>query len=253
MNSGRAIYRPLAALILALLAGVASAEPRIAIIIDDLGNLRSAGERTAALDGPVACAILPHTPAAAYIAGIAKESGKEVLLHLPLQPVEGAIPMGIGKINLDNTHGELHRIFTANLASVPYVSGVNTHMGSLLTQHPGHMGWLMGELDLNGKLFFVDSRTTPASVALRLAVEYGVPATRRDIFLDDDLDPRRVAEQFARLKNLARAQGSAVAIGHPYPVTLALLERELPRLAAEGIKLVPVREIIGDQRMLAAQ
>ncbi|MGI9330213.1 MAG: divergent polysaccharide deacetylase family protein [Gammaproteobacteria bacterium] len=253
MISGRVIYRPLVAVLLALLVSAAVAEPRIAIIIDDLGNLRSAGDRITALDGPVALAILPHTPAAAYIAGIAHDAGKEVLLHLPLQPIEGAMPMGIGKINLDNTRDELNRILAANLASVPYVTGVNTHMGSLLTQHPGHMAWLMGELERNGNLFFVDSRTTPASVALRVALEYGVPATSRDVFLDDDLDPRRVAEQFALLKNRARAQGSAVAIGHPYPVTLALLERELPRLAAEGIELVAVRELIGDQLVLAAQ
>lgn len=238
---------------MALLATVSLADPRIAVIIDDLGNLRAAGERTVALPGPVACAILPHTPAGAYIATLADGAGKEVLLHLPLQPVDNAAVMGVGKINLDNTRAELSRIFAADLASVPHATGVNTHMGSLLTQHPGHMAWLMGELGRHRKLFFVDSRTTPASVALQMAHEYGVPATRRDVFLDDELDDRYIGEQFARLKNLARVHGGAVAIGHPYPETLAFLERELPRLQAEGIELVPVREIIGRQRLLAAQ
>lgn len=234
-------------------AGVALADPRVAVIIDDLGNLRGAGERTAALNGPVAFAILPHTPHAAYLARLANASGKEVLLHLPLQPLETISVGGIGNIELDLSRGQFARIFGANLASVPYVTGVNTHMGSLITQHPGHMSWLMRELNQRGDLFFVDSRTTAASVALQVALEYGVPATRRDVFLDDDPDPRAIAAQFDRLKNLARVHGSAVAIGHPRAGTLSFLERTLPRLVDEGIELVPVRAIIRGQQILAAQ
>lgn len=242
-----------ALLLLLLWAGAAAAEPRVAVIIDDLGNLRAAGERTAALQGPVAFAILPHTPYAAYLAGLANESGKEVLLHLPLEPVAAHDDLGIGNIELNLSHDQFARVFGADLASVPYVSGVNTHMGSLITQHPGHMAWLMRELDLRRGLFFVDSRTTPASVALQVALEFGVPATRRDVFLDDDPDPQAIALQFDRLKNLARLHGGAVAIGHPRPGTLGFLERALPGLADEGIELVSVRAIIRGQQIVAAQ
>jgi polysaccharide deacetylase 2 family uncharacterized protein YibQ len=244
----------LCALLTAVLSSACAASlasPRVAVIIDDLGNLRSAGERTVALDGPVAVAILPHTPQAAYIAGLANAAGKEVLLHLPLQSVATEAAAGIGRIGLDNTRDEFARIFVANFTSVPYVGGVNTHMGSLITQHPGHMSWLMSEIGQRGELFFVDSRTTPASVALQMAMEFGVPATRRDVFLDDDPDPAAIATQFRRLKALARLHGSAVAIGHPRETTLAFLERALPRLAAEGIELVPVRAVIRDQRLTA--
>ncbi|UCG73746.1 MAG: divergent polysaccharide deacetylase family protein [Chromatiales bacterium] len=252
-NRWPTLFRLVGLSLLLLGAGAAFAEPRIAVIIDDLGNLRGAGERTAALRGPVAFAILPHTPHAAYLANLANDSGKEVLLHLPLEPVQNDNARGIGNIELNLSRGQFSRILGANLASVPHVTGVNTHMGSLITQHPGHMSWLMRELDQRGDLFFVDSRTTAASVALQMALEYGVPATRRDVFLDDDPDPRAIAAQFDRLKNLARVHGEAVAIGHPRPGTLDFLERSLPRLADEGIELVPVRAIIRGQQMLAAQ
>jgi len=225
----------------------ANERPRLAIIIDDLGNVMPAGQRTVNLSGPVACAILPHTPYAASIAEQARSAGKEVLLHLPLQPIAEILPLGMGSIDIDNTHRQLAVILSANLASVPNAVGVNTHMGSLLTQHPGHMAWLMDELRARGGLFFVDSYTTASSVALRLAREAGVPATRRDVFLDNVADPREVDKEFSRLKHLARLHGSAVAIGHPYDVTLEYLETALPRLSAEGFELVPVAALIRDQ------
>ena len=226
--------------------------PRIAIIIDDLGYLRQSGERVIALPGPVACAILPHTPYARYLAEQAYRASKEILLHLPLQPVELVMPMGIGAIDIDNTHRQLAEILNANLASVPHASGVNTHMGSLLTQHPGHMAWLMQELRQRGKLFFVDSYTTPSSVALRLARELDVPATRRHVFLDSELDPASMAREFSRLKNYARLHGFAVAIGHPYELTLSFLERSLPLLEAEGFALVPVASVVSRAPATAA-
>jgi polysaccharide deacetylase 2 family uncharacterized protein YibQ len=233
-------------------ASSAEREPRIAIIIDDLGYLRQSGERVIALPGPVACAILPHTPYARYLAEQAHRANKEILLHLPLQPVELVMPMGVGAIDIDNTHRQLAAILDANLASVPYASGVNTHMGSLLTQHPGHMAWLMEELRQRGKLFFVDSYTTPSSVALRLARELDVPATRRHVFLDSDLDAASMAREFSRLKNYARLHGFAVAIGHPYELTLSFLERSLPLLRAEGFALVPVSSVVSRPSTTAA-
>lgn len=242
-------------LLAAALPALAAAEPRprIGIIIDDLGYLKAAGERVIALPGPVACAILPHTPYSRYLARTARAAGKQVLLHLPLQPVEQLMPMGMGSIDIDNTHSQLARILSADLDSVPFANGVNTHMGSLLTQHPGHMAWLMQELGRRGGLYFVDSYTTPSSVALRLAREHGVPATRRHVFLDSEVSARALAEQFARLKHRARLHGEAVAIGHPYEVTLDFLERALPQLRREGFDLVPINELVDDQPITAAR
>ncbi len=230
------------AVVLAALSPPLAAEPRpqIAIIIDDLGYALPAGERVVRLPGPVACAILPGTPAASRLADSANARGKEVIVHLPMQAAiddEGAEPYSM---TLDMTRRAFSQAFEMALASVPGAVGVNNHRGSLLTRHPGHMQWLMEEIRADGTLFFVDSYTTHLSVALAMARESGVDAVRRDVFLDSSNTPDAVASAFERLKTLARRHGSAVAIGHPYEHTLALLERELPRLAEQGFDLVPI-------------
>lgn len=222
-----------------------SGTPRIALIIDDLGNALQAGERTAALRGPVACAILPHTPFGQTIAKRAFLAGKEVLLHLPLQAVEQYELTGSGTIKIDNTRAQLIRIFEADIVSIPHVVGVSNHMGSLLTRHPGHMEWLMDAVKAHGNLFFVDSYTTVSSVALQLAQERGVPSIRRDVFLDNIPTEAAIDREFQRLKKQAKKNGYAVGIGHPYPQTLRYLERMLPALIDEGIELVSVSRLIG--------
>lgn len=234
------------AAILLLLApqSFAQSAPRIAIIIDDLGYHLSAGHRTVDLPGPVVCSILPGTPRAAQLARAAWERGKEVLLHLPMQSVEKGGAVEPGSITVDTTREGFAETFANAIASVPFAVGVNGHRGSLLTRHPGHMSWLMEELVGAGGLYFVDSYTTHRSVALQIASEQGVPAIKRDVFLDSDPAPERVAQEFERLKDLARERGLAVAIGHPYPGTLEFLERAIPGLVEEGIELVPLRELI---------
>lgn len=226
-------------------AQAAVSEPAvISIIVDDLGYQEEGGQRVVNLPGPVACSVLPHTPFGERLARSAHAAGKEVLLHLPMQAMNNKDP-GFGALTLETSEDELRRLLLANLGAVPHAVGVNNHMGSLLTRHPGHMDWLMRNLrDDPRQLFFVDSMTSPHSVALRLAREHNIPATSRDLFLDRDPDPAAIARQFERLVALAQERGSAVAIGHPYPGTLDVLERELPGLEARGVRLISVAEFI---------
>jgi len=226
------------------MAAPAAQAPRIAIIIDDLGYHLAAGRRAVNLPGPVACAVLPESPRAALLAKAAFAHGKDVLLHLPLQSMSQADSTEPGAIVLDMTRGEFAHSFARSIASVPHAVGVSNHQGSLLTQHPGHMGWLMQEIDAKGNLFFVDSYTTHRSIALNLARESGIPAVRRDVFLDSDRSPETLEREFERLKKLSRQRGMAVGIGHPYPATLEFLERELPKLAEQGFQLVGLREYL---------
>jgi len=218
--------------------------PRIAIIIDDLGYELSAGRRAVNLPGPVACAVLPLTPRAADLARAAHSAGKEVLLHLPLQSDTDGEPPEPGAILLDTTREEFSRSFAASIDSVPFAIGVNNHRGSLLTRHPGHMAWLMEEINARGDLLFVDSYTTHRSVALRLARESGIRSVRRDVFLDNDRDSDSIAREFERLKRLASLRGLAMGIGHPYPETLGFLEQALPLLDEEGFELVNVSDYV---------
>lgn len=238
----------IALLSLLVSASLATGQPRIAIIIDDLGYRLAAGQRAIDLPGPIALAVLPGAPSTKVLAQRAYERGKEVLLHLPLQAASDSVaredPVGIV---LDMSRRELGDMFALALASVPHAIGVNSHRGSLLTRHPGHMLWLMEEIHAREELFFVDSYTTHESVALQLANEVGVSARRRDIFLDPDQAPETVAREFERMKKLALRRGAVIAIGHPYAATLALLERELPKLEAEGFELVTISELVNGQ------
>ena len=235
----------LLALLLLLASGsVATSPPRIAIIIDDLGYRMDAGRRAIALPGPISFAVLPGTPRAQALAVLAFESGKEVLLHLPLQAKPNDTSDDPLAINLDMSRREFGETFERALTSVPHAIGVNSHRGSLLTRHPGHMRWLMEEIQARDNLFFVDSYTTHESVALQIASEAGIDARKRDVFLDPDRAPETVAREFERMKRLAEKRGSVVAIGHPHAATLALLERELPKLADEGFELVAISALV---------
>ena len=164
MNRRRFVISAAGALLTA--NAYADTKPRIAIIIDDLGYQLAAGRRALGLPGPIAFAVLPDTPYGHRLAVLANDSGREVLLHLPLQSVDRDGAAEPGSITLDTTREAFTDTFAAAMASVPFAVGVNSHRGSLLTRHPGHMSWLMEEILRTGGLYFVDSYTTHRSVAL---------------------------------------------------------------------------------------
>lgn len=232
------------ALLLLVVQSSANLPPRVAIIIDDLGYQFDAGRRAIELPGPVAYAILPVTPRGEELALLANARGKEVLLHLPLESVAHSGPAEPGGVTLDMSRAAFGAAFADAIDSVPHAIGVSSHRGSLLTRHPGHMEWLMQEIAGRDGLFFIDSYTTHHSVALQIARESGVAAVKRDVFLDHERRKETVRQELERLKRLARERGAAVAIGHPYPETLEVLEEELPALQDQGIELVPPSELI---------
>ena len=217
--------------------------PAIAIIIDDLGNGYARDKQAVLLPGKLSYAFLPHTRYTAEIAELAHAMHKDVLLHLPMQATADDA-LGPGALTLDMTARQLQQTFLSSLASVPHAIGINNHMGSLLTQHPGHMQWLMQAIAEAGDLFFIDSFTVPKSVAHQIAAENWIPNLKRDVFLDSVRTRAAVERQFHRLLNIARKNGIALAIGHPYPETLAVLETLLPTLPAHGVRLVPVSQLI---------
>ena len=243
------------AMLLCLLTGApgsslhAAQLPQVSIIIDDMGNQRESGLKALSLPGPVAYAFLPHTPHAAELAEVAHRNAKEVILHLPMQSHTGR-PLGPGGVTAVMDRVDLMRVVSAGLRSVPHVSGVSNHMGSLLTRRREAMGWLMDLLRVRGNLFFVDSRTTRLSTALEVAQKRGVPSTSRDVFLDNELDEAAIFRAFERLLSIARRRGTSLAIGHPHDETLAVLGYMIPRLEAHGVRLVPVETLIRTRESL---
>ena len=229
-------------------AGAEKNLPAIALIIDDLGNQRHLGMRAITLPGPVACAFLPYGPFTNALARQAHGYHKEVMLHLPMQAVDHENRrVEKGTLTLEMTEQQFMEATVREIASVPYVTGLNNHKGSLLTRHPGTMAWLMQAINQHGDLFFVDSRTTKETVARQLAVEYGVPNSSRNVFLDNDPNPEAVRAQFRRLVAIAKRDGTALGIGHPLPGTLNVLEEELENLHRQGVQLLSVSRLIAQQ------
>lgn len=238
----RAVILLVALVILPIFAGSAQAA-QIAIIIDDLGDNGPLGERFVDLPGPVAGAFLPSSPHTERLAQATHEAGKEVIVHLPMEATRRTVTHP-DAIALSDDAAALRSIVQNGLDRVPHAVGLNNHQGSALTQNTDHMQWLMGVLADDGRVFFVDSMTSGRSVGLRVARDYGIPAARRDVFLDNVRTREAIDKQFQRLLRLATARGSAVGIGHPYPETLDYLEQALPKLAAQGVSLVKVTSLL---------
>ena len=239
------------ALVTAIAATPAASEPparaHIAIIIDDLGEQHVAGLHAARLPGPLGLAFLPGGHFTWEQATLAHLRGKEVLLHLPLQPA-GAARAHPTALTVDTGYEQLRASFRAALESVPYAAGVNNHQGSLLTTRDAPMDWLMREIALRPGLYFVDSRTSNLSVAYRAARLRGIPSTERNVFLDAHRGEAAVRASLRELVDKALRNERALAIGHPYPETFKVLEEELPYLTARyGVRLVAPSELIARQ------
>ncbi|MNI61536.1 Divergent polysaccharide deacetylase [compost metagenome] len=213
----------------------------MSIIIDDLGQSTERDSRTLALPGPVTMAIMPDTPHASEFARQAHKAGKTVILHMPMDPATGPYAW-----HPDIALPELARRLDAALAKVPYAAGINNHMGSRMTAQRGAMTWLMGELQRR-HLFFVDSRTSAATVAAAEAQAQALGHVSRDVFLDDVRTTEAITTQLQQGVALAHRQGSAVLIGHPYPQTLQVLEQQMPRLKSQGIELITLSQMIAER------
>lgn len=235
---------------LALMPLATAAEPppaQLALIIDDLGDRWDYGQRVLALPGAVTCAILPGTPFGSRIARLASDAGRDVMLHQPMEALEPA-ELGAGGLDSHMSREQFLQTLRANLDALPQVRGVNNHMGSSLTRNTEAMVWMMEELRRRGGLYFVDSRTIGDSVARRVARHEGIATVGRDVFLDHVRTTAAIEKQLIEAMKLARARGRAVAIGHPYPETLTVLEAALPRLEQYGVNLVSVSQLLESKK-----
>lgn len=232
---------------LLLICGTVAAQPpAIAIVLDDLGNSLSRGRQAVALPGRITYAFLPQTPHVERLSRQVHASARESIVHLPMQSLNrGAL--GPGGLTLEMSDASLQQTLLQNLHSVPFAVGANNHMGSSMTQDLQAMSKVMSLLASHTELFFLDSRTHELTVAEQAANQAGIPNTRRDVFLDNQRDQNYIAGQLNLLLEKARASGTAVAIGHPYPETLAVLARWLPQLNEQGVDLISLSSLIERQ------
>ncbi len=224
------------------------ANPQLAIILDDMGHDREAADSLLELPFPLTISILPHLPLSAEVAEEAYRRGDQILLHLPMEPESEAensegvtseeIELRVG-MNPDQVNSALEGM----LETVPHAAGVNNHEGSRATADLPLMQALMPALR-DRKLFFIDSRTTAATVAYDAARRAGVPAASRKVFLDDTPSKEAILAQLQLAARDASRDGSAIAIGHPRPATVAALAQGVPELEARGIHLVFASDLV---------
>lgn len=224
----------------AAMAGI----PAVAIVIDDVGHNLSHGRRLLALPDPVALAILPYTQAAQQLADEAVQAGRTVMLHQPMENGTG-LSIGPGGLYSGMSGAALRQTLQTNLDSFTHIRGINNHMGSRLTGERQAMDEVMQLLD-ERDLFFIDSRTTHHTQAAFAAEAAGVQHLSRDVFLDNERTAEAIGNAFNRALELARKQGSALIIGHPYPQTIEFLEQRLAGdiFEREGVRVVSVEELL---------
>ena len=218
------------------------AGPGLAVIIDDVGFDGAALQRLLALDVPLTFSVLPYAPDAPGAARRIAASGGEVFLHLPMEPAGLEDPGPFAITTAMDATAAAERAAWA-LSRVPGAVGVNNHMGSRLTADADAAARALAGL-ARSDLVFIDSVTTPRSVASQAAARLGLASARRDVFLDHERDPAAISAQIDRALEAARAQGTAIAIAHPYPETIEALAALKARAAAAGVALVSARQAV---------
>jgi len=220
-------------------------QPRVALIIDDLGQVDTAlVSRLGALSIPVTVAVLPFLPNTRESARVARSHGMEIILHMPMEPIgypgPGRNP-GPGAVLFDQSEAEVRERVASAMRDVSFAVGLNNHMGSRITPDPVRMAWILGEVKKTN-WYFLDSRTEKDTVALEVARELGIPALERRVFLDDSPDPAEMLHQWERAMALAKQDGQVVIIGHIHLETLVFLEKAVP-IAKREVVFVKASEL----------
>lgn len=218
---------------------------RAAILIDDLGYDLQVVTRLLALQEPLTFAILPGERYSKVIADKVTKAGYEVILHQPMEPLDyPKNDPGKRAILIKMTSAAVKAMLLKNIGEVPFVSGVNNHMGSKVTENEPKMREVMGLLKEHS-LFFVDSRTSTKSVAYKIAKKIGLRAAYNQVFLDNENNLEYIKKQLDLVAKIAVKNGRVVAIGHcERKETLLALQEKLPEFKKMGIEIVPVSQLV---------
>jgi hypothetical protein len=224
--------------------GKAVLRPKIALVIDDLGEERRIARELLEWDFPLTFSILPFTPYAKTIAREAHLKGKEVIVHVPMEP-HGypKVRPGEGALLEEMNEESLRQQLVKDIEAVPYIKGASNHMGSRLMEDPEKVKVILSELKQR-RLFFLDSRTTPQTVGMNVAQNLGMKGVERSLFIDHSLDQEDIKQKIEKLISLSLSNGKAIGIGHPHPSTLKSLKEMIPKIKEKGIELVPLSMVM---------
>ena len=217
--------------------------PRVAIIVDDLGNDLLIAREFVDVDAPLSFAVMPSRPFSRQVAELAALFHRDVLVHLPME-ADGGEDFGAADVlQAAATHDDVRRQLEAALATVPHAIGVDNQTGSRFTGDRTRMPWLL-EFMHEHNLFFIDSRTTPHGLACEVAAAVTAPCAARDLVLDEVDEEPAIRTQLDALLKLARTRGDAIAIAHARPHTLTAVRAAVPGFAAAGVDVVPISAIV---------
>lgn len=229
--------KTLVALLSGLLLSFAAQAGKLAIVIDDVGYRPTEENKVLQMPQAISVAVLPDAPYARQMAIKAHQGGHEVLIHLPMAPLSKQ-PLEKNTLTPEMSSAEIDRIIRSAVNNVPYAVGLNNHMGSKMTSSLPGMQKVMQALN-QYNLYFLDSMTIGNSQSVPAAQGTHVRVLKRRVFLDDSQDINAIRQQFSRAVKLAERDGYAIAIGHPHPNTVRVLQQMLPTLTADITLVTP--------------
>ena len=221
---------------------VISKRGEIVLILDDVGYDRQPLDRAMQIETNLNFAVLPNAPRAAEFAGRLHRKGFEILCHLPMEPRDNAFSPGEKAVRTAMSDEEITRVTREGIAAIPHARGVNNHMGSLASSDRRVMEQVIGALPRG--MYFIDSKTAGDSVGEEIARKLRVKTASRHVFLDDVQEVGAIRQQLRKLASIADQRGLAIGIGHMYPETIAVLQRDVPDLRARGYRFVRASEAV---------
>lgn len=216
----------------------------LAIIVDDMGSNMKEVQELAAINLPLTFAIIPGLPKAKGVAEYAHAKGKDVIIHIPMEP-QGYPTQRVesNALLMSSSAGEIVSRVRGFVKEIPFAIGANNHMGSRFTESEAQMKPVIAALKESG-LFFIDSRTSPKSVGQTVASGMGVRTASRHVFLDNEQSVEAVKRELVSAARMAGKKGGAIAICHPHPVTIKALSEAMPKLAEEGTVFVTAAQLL---------
>lgn len=219
----------------------------VVIIIDDWGNNMAGSDEMLKLPIPLTGAVIPGMPFDKQDAEKLHEAGKEVMLHVPLEPENGKISwLGPKGITVGMNESQVLKLLNEAKESIPYIKGMNNHMGSRAMKNETIVRALMAFAKEN-ELYFVDSGTTDTKMSEKYMAINQLPFLKRDVFLDNTPSTEHVKSKLRELEEIAKTKGYAIGIGHVGPQkgphTARALKELIPQMQKEGIRFVTVSEL----------
>ena len=221
---------------------VPQGRPLIAVVLDDVGVARGHAELAIDMPSVITLSFMTYADGVADMAARARAKGHELMLHVPMEPLDGDVDAGPHVLTVEASDSELLARLDWDLSRFPGYIGINNHMGSRFTQDERGMRVVLQELKRRN-LLFLDSRTISTTLGDSLAARMGVAHVMRDVFLDDEMNGAAVLKQLAQAERIAASKGQAIAIGHPHPATLAAIRAWMPQAEARGFVIVPLSAV----------